>query len=75
MVVLITGISLGFGRAMARGLSAEGHTVYGTHRNAVERIPEVVYLKADVTDDEQVNAAVDTVLQKEGRIDVSTLPF
>ena len=70
MVVLITGISSGFGRAMAQRLSAEGHTVYGTHRNAGERIPGVTYLKADITDEEQVNATVDTVLQKEGRIDV-----
>ena len=55
---------------MAQRLSAEGHTVYGTHRNAGERIPGVTYLKADITDEEQVNATVDTVLQKEGRIDV-----
>ena len=39
MVILITGITSGFGRAMAERLSAEGHKVYGTHRKATEFIP------------------------------------
>ena len=32
MVILITGITSGFGKAMAAKLSSEGHKVYGTHR-------------------------------------------
>ena len=47
MVILITGISSGFGKAMAEALSAEGHKVYGTHRHAREFIPGVEYIKAD----------------------------
>ena len=47
MVILITGITSGFGRAMARKLAHDGHIVYGTHRKESDRIPGVTYLKAD----------------------------
>ena len=70
MVILITGISSGFGLAMARQLSADGHTVYGTVRRDVEEIPGVHYLRADVRDTASVQAAVAAVLAAEGRIDV-----
>lgn len=70
MVILITGISSGFGKAMAEALSAEGHKVYGTHRHAREFIPGVEYIKADATDKVQVEAAVRRVTDAEGRIDV-----
>lgn len=70
MVILITGITSGFGKAMAERLSAEGHKVYGTHRKATEFIPGVVYIKAEATDEAQVKAAVDQVMEAEGRIDV-----
>ncbi len=70
MVILITGISSGFGKAMALQLSSEGHIVYGTHRRAVDFIPGVKYLQVEVTDDEQVRAAVQAVMDAEGKIDV-----
>ena len=70
MVILVTGISSGFGKAMAERLSAEGHKVYGTCRRKVEHIPGVVYINAEVTDDAQVEAAVKQVVDAEGRIDV-----
>lgn len=70
MIILITGISSGFGLAMARQLAAEGHTVYGTVRRDVEQLPGVHYLRADVRDTASVKAAVDAVLSAEGRIDV-----
>jgi NAD(P)-dependent dehydrogenase (short-subunit alcohol dehydrogenase family) len=70
MVILITGISSGFGRAMAQQLSADGHTVYGTVRRDVEQLPGVHYLRADVRDTATVQAAVEAVLKAEGRIDV-----
>lgn len=70
MVILITGITSGFGKAMAERLSADGHKVYGTHRKATEFIPGVVYIKAEATDEAQVKAAVDQVMEAEGRIDV-----
>ena len=70
MVILITGITSGFGKAMAERLSADGHTVYGTHRKAKEFIPGVTYIHADATVDAEVEAAVSQVVAKEGRIDV-----
>lgn len=70
MVILITGISSGFGLAMAQRLCADGHTVYGTVRREVEQLPGVHYLRADVRDTVSVQAAVEAVLAAEGRIDV-----
>lgn len=70
MVILITGISSGFGKAMAERLSADGHKVYGTHRREVEKLPGVEYICADSSDEAQVEAAVSRVLEAEGRIDV-----
>ena len=69
-VILITGITSGFGKAMAERFASEGHKVYGTHRHADERIPGVVYIKADLQDEEECKAAVDAVMEAEGRIDV-----
>ena len=70
MIILITGISSGFGKAMAEKLSGEGHTVYGTCRRDVTPIPGVHYIKAEVTSDEDCRNAVETVLKEQGCIDV-----
>ncbi|MBQ4298787.1 MAG: SDR family NAD(P)-dependent oxidoreductase [Bacteroidales bacterium] len=70
MIILITGISSGFGKAMAGQLSAEGHRVYGTYRRECEHIEGVHYIKCEVTDIQQVEATVRTVLDAEGKIDV-----
>lgn len=70
MVILITGISSGFGKAMAERFSQEGHKVYGTHRRDTEQITGVTYIKAESTDEAQVEAAVKQVVDSEGRIDV-----
>lgn len=70
MVILITGITSGFGKAMAQRLSQDGHKVYGTHRKATDFIPGVTYIKADVSSDADCEAAVQQVLDAEGRIDV-----
>ena len=70
MIILITGVTSGFGKAMAERLSADGHTVYGTHRREVEPIKNVHYIKADVRSDDDCRAAVQQVLQEQGRIDV-----
>ena len=70
MVILITGITSGFGRAMAQTLRAAGHKVYGTHRKAVDFIEGITYIKADVTDEGDCAAAVRQVVETEGKIDV-----
>lgn len=67
---MITGITSGFGRAMAQKLNADGHKVYGTYRHASERIPGVTYIQADVQNAGDCKAAVEQVVEAEGRIDV-----
>ena len=69
MVILITGITSGFGRAMAIRLSQDGHKVYGTYRRDSDPIPGVTYLKADVRDEDSLKSAVSRVIETEGRID------
>jgi len=69
-VILITGISSGFGLEMAGVLSGQGNIVYGTVRRDVNQIPGVRYIKADVRDNDQVVSAVNTVVSEQGRIDV-----
>ncbi len=69
-VILITGISSGFGRETSRLLAEAGHTVYGTVRKE-SRTPEaVVCFKMDLTDADSVQKTVSTVIEREGRIDV-----
>lgn len=69
-VVLITGVSSGFGRATAEILSGQGYNVYGTSRSVDTSIHGVRILKADVTKPEEVEKAVQAIISREGRIDV-----
>jgi len=69
-VVFITGVSSGFGLAIAMELAESGHKVYGTSRRDGLSLPNVVVLKADVNVFGSITHAVDTIIQKEGRIDV-----
>lgn len=69
-VILITGVSTGFGKATSSLLAEKGHTVYGTIRKDAETDPKVNILKMDLTNEDSIKSAVDTVVQKEGRIDV-----
>lgn len=69
-VVFITGISSGFGKCIAEILAQKGDVVYGTSRKDIETDGRINVLKADVTDVASVKAAVETILKKEGRIDV-----
>ncbi len=69
-VILITGISSGFGRKTAELLAEKGHKVYGTVRKETEINPAINVLKMDLTDQQSVKQAVEKILQKEGRIDV-----
>lgn len=69
-VIFITGISSGFGRQTARLLAENGHSIYGTIRKECETDKQVKVLKMDLTDAGSIKKAVETVIEKEGRIDV-----
>lgn len=69
-VILITGISTGFGRETAAQLAARGHKVYGTVRGAIDAGKGVSLLTMDLTDHGSIKRAVATVTEREGRIDV-----
>lgn len=68
-VVIITGGTSGIGLNAAKALSAAGCRVYELSRRA-SGSAAAVHLQADVTDEEQVRAAVQSVLEREGHIDV-----
>lgn len=73
-VILITGASSGMGKETAKELLQQGHTVYSVAR----RIDQMQDLKdlggypiqMDVTKESDIQHVVDTILQKEGKIDV-----
>ena len=71
-VVLVTGVSSGIGRAVADAFAAKGFEVFGTSRNprTTQPVPGVELVPLDVTDDASVAAAVSTVFQRAGRIDI-----
>ncbi|MFN9801099.1 MAG: SDR family NAD(P)-dependent oxidoreductase, partial [Bacteroidota bacterium] len=73
-VILVTGASSGIGKATALRLIRDGHRVYGTARRISEMqdIQEAGgrALRMDVTSDEEVTAAVNNIIQAEGRIDI-----
>jgi len=69
-VILITGISSGFGKQTARLLAKSGHSVYGTVRNNIETDAGINVLIMDLTNQESIIQAVGAVVRKEGRIDV-----
>lgn len=73
-VILITGATSGIGYQTAEGLVKQGHTVYGAGRQpdklqALKKI-NVKPLSLDVTNEESMKQAIDTILQEQSRIDV-----
>ena len=79
-VIFITGTSTGFGRLMAHSFSQAGYTVVATMRDIQGRntsvaqelsaLPNTEVLELNVTSDESVQAAVQQIVSKHGRIDV-----
>lgn len=73
-IILITGASSGMGKESAKALISQGHIVYTVAR----RIDQMQDLKAlgahpiqmDVTKESDIQNVVDTIIQKEGKIDV-----
>jgi NAD(P)-dependent dehydrogenase (short-subunit alcohol dehydrogenase family) len=71
-VILVTGATSGIGRAVCNVLSEKGHKVYGTGRRAehFDSLDNFTLLKADVDSYKSVEQAVNTLIEKEGKIDV-----
>jgi NAD(P)-dependent dehydrogenase (short-subunit alcohol dehydrogenase family) len=79
-IVLITGTNSGFGWLTSHSLAALGHQVYATMRDtkgknaekatALSAVENVTVLDVNLSDDASVKEAIDTILTKEGRIDV-----
>ncbi|MBX3657788.1 MAG: SDR family NAD(P)-dependent oxidoreductase [Ramlibacter sp.] len=84
-VILITGASSGFGRLMALALAGDGHVVYASMRatqsknslhaaalreHATLRGIDLRALELDVQSDTSVTAAVDHIMDEQGRLDV-----
>lgn len=79
-VVVITGASRGIGFAIAERLSESGYTVYAGKRTTstmqylqplAEKYPDTLHiLDIDVTKQEEIDQAIKTIIENEGRIDV-----
>ncbi len=67
--MLVTGASSGIGACCAEFLSGRGYRVYGASRSAAAAAG-VMPLALEVTDDASVSRAIDTILTREGRLDV-----
>lgn len=72
IVVLISGASSGIGKSTAEYLSQLGYRVYGTSRRPQDYPEPEKYtlLAMDVRDSLSVETAVETLIRKEGHIDV-----
>lgn len=71
-VILITGGSSGIGKAIGIFLSEKGFTVYGTSRNPAKLSGSFPFslLAMDVTKPITIKKSMDTIIEKEGRIDI-----
>ncbi len=68
-VAVVTGGTSGIGRATALALKGMGCTVYELSRRS-QGVDGIFHICADVTKEEQVNAAVEEIIAREGKIDI-----
>lgn len=79
-VVFITGTNSGFGWLTAHSVASLGHQVYATMRDTTGKnqqkaqqlsaVPNVTVLDVEITNSASVEQALQTIIDKEGRIDV-----
>jgi 3-hydroxybutyrate dehydrogenase len=67
---VVTGAASGIGRAIVERLTGDGWSVLGVDLQAAEDLPGAVALGADLTTREGNRAAVDTALERFGRLDM-----
>ncbi len=80
-VAIVTGCSTGLGVQMARALASQGATIIAVARrqNLIDEVAAdisktfnvpAIGIRCDITDTDSVEAMVDTVMEKYGRIDI-----
>ena len=76
-IILVSGASRGIGRAIAKLLAEQGHTIIANYNKSEEKAQELLkensnieIFKADVSKREEVHNMVEYILNKYGRIDV-----
>lgn len=68
-IIVITGSSSGIGEALANYFLDKGHQVYGLSRSKKENT-KFVHIPTDVTDQNNVYASIQKIVEESGRIDV-----
>jgi short-subunit dehydrogenase len=69
-VILVTGISTGFGKHISTLLAGKEYIVYGTVRDDQVTDGRVNCIRMDLTDLETIRNGVNTIISQEGKIDV-----
>ena len=85
LIILVTGASTGIGNLSAKALAKQGHIVYASMRNVNSRNKDqaeeiiqfgkannasIIPLEMDILSEESVHAAVNIIIEQQGKIDV-----
>jgi len=69
-VAFVTGANRGIGLSIAQRLHQDGHTVAASYRTTPPDDPNLFPVKCDVTDQEEVNEAFDTIEEQLGPVEI-----